>query len=152
VHCFSSCILNSLFTNYCICLRDHPHSHRLRFSTSTMESLTIFICSLSLLFGALVNAGRLAEPAVQVHARSLYQGGWPLALMASESTGCPAEAPVQCQNSNTLLECCPSGQICHIDATNGEQYCCPTGPSTPPLLFLIPLQFFGHSPNMTSQI
>lgn len=61
-----------------------------------MKSLTIFTFSLSLLFGTAINAERLAEPVGQVHARSLYQGGWALALMASESAGCPVEAPVQC--------------------------------------------------------
>lgn len=97
-----------------------------------MKSLMIFTFSLSLL-GAPVSAARLAEPAIQVHARAQYQGGWPLALMASETAGCPVEAPVQCQNNYTTLECCPGSQVCHIDATSEEQYCCPTGLSTPSL-------------------
>jgi hypothetical protein len=52
-----------------------------------MKSLMMFtFFSLSLL-GAPVSAARLAEPAIQVHARAQYQGGWPLALMASETAG-----------------------------------------------------------------
>jgi hypothetical protein len=92
-----------------------------------MKSLIIFAFSLSFLFANSVNATKLAEPVVQVHERALYEGGWALALMASESAGCPAEAPVQCTETGSTLECCPSNQICHIGGTDDVQYCCPTG-------------------------
>jgi len=108
---------------------------KLHCSTPTMKSLLVFaFFSLPLLFGTPVNAERSAEPAVQAHARAVYQGGWALALAASETVGCPVEAPVPCQNNYTTLACCPGNQVCHINTNSELQYCCPTGPSTLSLL------------------
>ena len=91
------------------------------------------LLSLTLL-GAFVNAEKLAAP-VALQQRAIYIGGWPLALQASEDTGCPADTPVTCQNtkinSNMPLECCPSGQTCFVNG-NGVQYCCPSSSSPLP--------------------
>jgi hypothetical protein len=107
-----------------------------------MKSLTISnLLSLILLLGVSVNAKKPAAP-VTLLQRAIYIGGWPLALQASEDTGCPADTPVTCQNTkidpDMKLECCPSGQTCFINDGNGYQYCCPSSPSPLTLLLQTP--------------
>lgn len=69
----------------------------------------------------------VAESAIQhLNPRAQYQGGWPLALSAS-NTSCPADASVQCNNGDVNPGCCPAGQSCVWGSSVYAFYCCPTG-------------------------
>lgn len=70
-----------------------------------------------------------ADRALQhLNPRAEYQGGWPLALSALNTT-CPAEASVQCSNGDVNPSCCPAGQTCVWGGGVFAFYCCPTGMS-----------------------
>jgi len=80
-----------------------------------------------LLFTLPIHAFSRAEPAVQrFNSRSVYQGGWPLALVGSGSPSCPAEASVSCSSTDVNPSCCPSGQTCIWGPSEFANYCCPT--------------------------
>ncbi|RFU29253.1 hypothetical protein B7463_g7097, partial [Scytalidium lignicola] len=84
--------------------------------------------SIILLASFHVSAYHIAQPFRQrLDSRSIYSGGWPLALPGIGST-CPPETPVACTAGNSFDNptCCPSGQSCFTMAGEDIPYCCPT--------------------------
>lgn len=87
---------------------------------------TILIFTLSSLPSS-AHARVRAEPAFQkLNPRTIYQGGWALALQGSASTTCPSDAPVLCPSTILTPGCCPTGQTCINGAAADANYCCPT--------------------------
>ncbi|KUJ06332.1 uncharacterized protein LY89DRAFT_743943 [Mollisia scopiformis] len=90
-------------------------------------SLTLGVAYVSAVVGA--KAFIAADRAIQqLNPRAEYQGGWPLALSALNTT-CPAEAPVQCNNGEVNPSCCPAGQFCVWPSGLFAFACCPTADS-----------------------
>ncbi|KAG4415074.1 hypothetical protein IFR04_011799 [Cadophora malorum] len=83
--------------------------------------------SISLLLCLNADARSLAQPAVQhLSPRAEYQGGWPLALIGTASSSCPASASESCSSTVQNPACCPSGQTCIFSPSIYASYCCPT--------------------------
>ncbi|KAE8454448.1 hypothetical protein EG329_000070 [Mollisiaceae sp. DMI_Dod_QoI] len=73
-----------------------------------------------------IEAYVVAERAIQhLNPRAQYQGGWPLALSALNTT-CPSDTPNQCSGNSVNPSCCPNGQTCVWGASQYAFYCCPT--------------------------
>ena len=88
--------------------------------------------SISLLPCLNADARSLAQPAVQhLSPRAEYQGGWPLALIGTASSSCPASASESCSSTVQNPACCPSGQTCIFSPSIYASYCCPTSMCIP---------------------
>lgn len=88
--------------------------------------------SISLLLCLNADARSLAQPAVQhLSPRAEYQGGWPLALIGTASSSCPASASESCSSTVQNPACCPSGQTCIFSPSIYASYCCPTSMCIP---------------------
>lgn len=112
----------------CLLSLSLPHSYPLPFITNLNSLFAMFFpvfCAALLLSTGLASPGLF--PRIVSQERATYNGGWALGL---PSPGCPADAPVSCQDSSGDINptCCPFGQTCFGFET---PYCCPTGTFTP---------------------